>query len=682
MLDAVRIMPYEGKEPYIFISYSHRDSSTVLPVIRALVDLGFRIWYDDGIDPGSEWPESIAAHLSGCSVCIAFISPNYIVSNNCKRELNFALSRNKGFISVILSEMELTPGMEMQISTYQSLMKYRYLSEKDFIDKLSDADILIPCRKPANESVSSRREADIETDAVIPQITEPLSEYLTLTTETISIEKPASDSQLVTEANTNRDQTAKRKQEKKKHTKKSRIKADVPYKKTIKVITTSVIAVISAIVLLSVLLITKPFKKRVKIGETEFENGEYIRIENAQLSSSQLKSITALDKTSLIVFENCSFENKAIDQLAVLSEVRNFSLKNCTGITDLDFISSFDSLYSLTISGCGVTDKMISSGTIPSSVTELDLSGNSLTKIPELDQLTKLIKLNIGYNNISDITALSNTVNLKELYINDNNISDISVLDNYIYLTHIDLSRNSISSLSPLSHCSILKVFRSAGNSMLADADLEIIEKNSETLQIIDISNTGVQDLNRLSKCINLIKLNISNCTVSDINPVSGMVHLETLKASNCQIEDMKPLSSCKELKYINLSGNKITSVAGLGDNESIDVLLLNNNKISDISGLSVKSKYLILSLYGNPIKKAAALSQLSGSYLITEYLESYKQVDLSNFYYLYITDVDIDNKLELENRYGYSIEYVDADEAVSIAADKSYLQARDIIYD
>ena len=56
---------YEGTEPYIFISYSHKDSNVVFPAIRALQEAGYPVWYDAGIQAGSEWPEYIASHLVG-----------------------------------------------------------------------------------------------------------------------------------------------------------------------------------------------------------------------------------------------------------------------------------------------------------------------------------------------------------------------------------------------------------------------------------------------------------------------------------------------------------------------------------------------------------------------------------------------------------------------------------------
>ncbi|MBO4839226.1 MAG: toll/interleukin-1 receptor domain-containing protein [Lachnospiraceae bacterium] len=45
---------YEGGRPYIFISYAHKDCDKVIPVLEDLNRRGYRVWYDDGIEPGSE----------------------------------------------------------------------------------------------------------------------------------------------------------------------------------------------------------------------------------------------------------------------------------------------------------------------------------------------------------------------------------------------------------------------------------------------------------------------------------------------------------------------------------------------------------------------------------------------------------------------------------------------------
>ena len=46
---------YKGDQPYIFISYAHKDSNIVLPIIARLQQDGYRVWYDEGIALGSSW---------------------------------------------------------------------------------------------------------------------------------------------------------------------------------------------------------------------------------------------------------------------------------------------------------------------------------------------------------------------------------------------------------------------------------------------------------------------------------------------------------------------------------------------------------------------------------------------------------------------------------------------------
>ena len=46
---------YTGSEPYLFISYSHKDTKTVYPILDALHDKKYRIWYDDSCEIGNDF---------------------------------------------------------------------------------------------------------------------------------------------------------------------------------------------------------------------------------------------------------------------------------------------------------------------------------------------------------------------------------------------------------------------------------------------------------------------------------------------------------------------------------------------------------------------------------------------------------------------------------------------------
>ena len=145
--------PYEGKDKYIFVSYCHRDRAHVFPIVEQLVKDGYRVWYDEGIDPGSEWPEIIAKHLNGAAVCLAFITENALHSHNCRREINFALLKKKYFISVILEPVQMSLGMEMQLSSSQSIFKYTLPGDGEFFAKLYDTAALKQCKGAPNYSI-------------------------------------------------------------------------------------------------------------------------------------------------------------------------------------------------------------------------------------------------------------------------------------------------------------------------------------------------------------------------------------------------------------------------------------------------------------------------------------------------------------------------------------------------
>ena len=113
-------VPYKGEKPYIFISYAHKDSDRVWPIVARLQLDGYRVWYDEGIDPGTEWDENIASHVKKCGYFIAFLSESYLQSDNCKDELNFARDLEKKQVLVYLEDVELPAGMALRFGRFQN----------------------------------------------------------------------------------------------------------------------------------------------------------------------------------------------------------------------------------------------------------------------------------------------------------------------------------------------------------------------------------------------------------------------------------------------------------------------------------------------------------------------------------------------------------------------------------
>jgi hypothetical protein len=149
---------YSGDGPFIFVSYSHKDAAAVFPELQELRDLGYRIWFDEGIDPGNEWPEEIANALNRAAMFLVFISSAAVASQNVRNEIYLALKLNKDFLAVHLSETELPKGLQLSISSLQAVLKHRMSSEgyrrkikKALPDTLREAQTV--SQPPARRSV-------------------------------------------------------------------------------------------------------------------------------------------------------------------------------------------------------------------------------------------------------------------------------------------------------------------------------------------------------------------------------------------------------------------------------------------------------------------------------------------------------------------------------------------------
>jgi hypothetical protein len=129
------IEAYSGSKPYIFASYSHKNIKEVFWCIKKLAESRYRIWYDEGIEPGVEWPEEVGRALTGCRLFLVFMSPAAMDSRNVRNEINFASSENKSVMVVFLQPAELSEGMQLQIGTVQFIHKNE-MTDAEFLDKM------------------------------------------------------------------------------------------------------------------------------------------------------------------------------------------------------------------------------------------------------------------------------------------------------------------------------------------------------------------------------------------------------------------------------------------------------------------------------------------------------------------------------------------------------------------
>ena len=120
---------YEGKDPYICVSFHPSDRERVMAVLEKLDYRGFRFWLNDGIPPGMDADEVIATHIENSDFFIAFMSDAYLGSLDMVDELNFSRDTNKDYLLVYLEDVALPYGLDMRFMRAQSIPAWSMTAE-------------------------------------------------------------------------------------------------------------------------------------------------------------------------------------------------------------------------------------------------------------------------------------------------------------------------------------------------------------------------------------------------------------------------------------------------------------------------------------------------------------------------------------------------------------------------
>lgn len=145
---------YRGDEPYIFVSYAHADAQSVYPLLIALRERGVKIWYDEGIEPGSKWREELSNAIQNAEKVLYIASAKSVASPNCERELDFALSLSVPVRVVYIEQVDLPPALGFSLGSHQAVVSSHY-DRETFEQKVYDAISLEP-EKSLGKIVSRR----------------------------------------------------------------------------------------------------------------------------------------------------------------------------------------------------------------------------------------------------------------------------------------------------------------------------------------------------------------------------------------------------------------------------------------------------------------------------------------------------------------------------------------------
>jgi hypothetical protein len=134
-------IPFDACDPsgtFVFVSYAHDDKALVYPELLRIRSFGIRVWYDEGIEPGTEWPEAIGTALYAAAAFVVMITPSAVTSRNVRSEIDLALKWGKPVFAVHLAQTALPKGLELQIGSVQAIMRWR-MDEDSYARKLGKA---------------------------------------------------------------------------------------------------------------------------------------------------------------------------------------------------------------------------------------------------------------------------------------------------------------------------------------------------------------------------------------------------------------------------------------------------------------------------------------------------------------------------------------------------------------
>lgn len=671
-----KMRAYEGTEPYIFISYAHKDSETVLPILDALAEKGYRVWYDDGIAPGSEWPEYIAQHLTGSQVVMAFISPNSIASPNCRREVTFALSKNKRFLGVILEPTQMSAGMEMQLSAQQCVMRYNFtvpgtneIDNARFFEKLFATEEIQDCRQMTQEDIDAaiaREKAAAEAAAA------KLNALKQAEAEKIAARKAAEELEALQrerEVQKAKEQAAVR--QKKAGAPKEISSVGKTVSKIAKTIGIGIAAVIALVVVLVGLLLWNGRDIQITANKKAAVNASYLTLIGERIDADTVKQINRLGELNGLTFVDCNFDNTDLGSLKRLSKFTNLSFTSCSGIAAYDFLSSAQKLYTLTLSNCGIqngdlnlTGTEISSlslscnseltvlPTLPGQLRTLDISGTGVEDLSPLPQMTNLKELYMdGCSHIANFEPLT-ACNLDVLSARDCGISAFNSKFTALSLKELYLDGNSMTDASCFDVLTRLKKVSFCGNPI---SGADCIVKSAESMVYLNLAYTAVTEayLNeQVSACTKLTALYLDGVSLDSLDCIKNLASLTDIHAEGCGLTDISALAGKTSLRNLFLADNRISDTSALRGLDSTKSLCidLHSNAISEAI---LPEKANIVLLYGNDPKLLSSLSSNSAfSYLAVDYDSYLVSGNISNWfadYRLYVLDVPADQLLNLK---------------------------------
>ncbi|MBA0574381.1 hypothetical protein Goshw_005035 [Gossypium schwendimanii] len=265
---------------------------------------------------------------------------------------------------------------------------------------------------------------------------------------------------------------------------------------------------------------------------------------------------------------------------------------------------------------------------LPSSLTELDLTANRLSKLdPRIANLINLRKLSFQQNLIDDaaiesISSWDSLSGLEELVLRDNKLMKVPDVSLFKKLLVFDVSFNEITSLQGMSKVSsTLKELYVSKNEVTKMEEIDHLHE----LQILELGSNRLRVMENLQNFTKLEELWLGRNRIKAIN-LCGLKCIKKISLQSNRLTSMIGLEECVALEELYLSHNGISKMEGLSTLVNLRVLDVSSNKLTSVNDIQNLTRLEDLWLNDNQIESLESVAEaVSGSRekLTTVYLEN-----------------------------------------------------------
>lgn len=160
---------YNGTENYIYVSGTEKNANNISPLLITLKEAGCNVWYDHNADS-----DTAAERIENCSYFMAYVTEEYVRSEECINELSYALQLDKKLLMIHGDDTGLPKGMQMRINRVQAIYRSKFPELHDFYARILQTEAIRVCggayRKKENETAKTYAVEYYDTKTLIKKV--------------------------------------------------------------------------------------------------------------------------------------------------------------------------------------------------------------------------------------------------------------------------------------------------------------------------------------------------------------------------------------------------------------------------------------------------------------------------------------------------------------------------------